>query len=402
MTALEETTVVVAGADGPTLAFSTKKFVLQALLEKAASVVPSKDIMPVLKNYLIEVSPPTSASAGRIRVVATDLELSVIAQTQMVTTAVPGSAVFPAGKALAILRAAEDGEAQVTVHGTLARLVIGPTTWDLRLQSGDEYPEMPEVTDIEVVELDRVRFLGALHSVRYAAATDTVRPSLMMLDIKPNGRVTACDGVRFQQAPVPGWPSEVGGVPFEVQIPIGAVEDLIKLLRSTDLPTVGVGASDNHLLFRVGEDYFIANKLMAQFPDVEELLLRPALVNNKDTLTCDRGELLDAVRRVRINADQETSALVLDVADGQITVRTRDKYGNTAAEVIPAGWSKPARQLVVNHGYLTDMLAMADAKTCTFRLGEDTKSRKSYVMLTDPETGSVGLVGQMRADWVIE
>lgn len=376
------------------LAFATKKFVLQALLEKAASVVPSKDIMPVLKNYLVEAAP------GRLRVVATDLELSVLAQTQLVEVTEPGSAIFPAKKLLDILRAAEDGQAQVTLRGNLAHLEIGPTTWDLRLADGTDYPEMPDLGAVTLAELDRGRFLAALSAVRYAAATDTVRPSLMMINIGKDGKATACDGVRFQQATIAGWPAELAGAPFDVQIPIGAVEDLVKLLRTTDLPTVGIGRSDHHLVFRLGEDYFVATKLLATFPNVEELLLRPALAN-KDVLTCDRGELLDAVRRVRINADPETSALVLDVGFASITVRTRDKFGNTASERIHAGWTKPARQLVVNHRYLTDMLAMSGAKTATFKLGEDGKSRKSYVMLADPDSGGVGLVNQMRADWVV-
>src|SRR3954465_15010730 len=77
-------------SDIPDLAFSLKRYVLQALLEKAATVVPSKDTMMLLKNFEIRLS-------GRgLRVVATDLELAVVCTTDLVQSGVQGTAVFPA------------------------------------------------------------------------------------------------------------------------------------------------------------------------------------------------------------------------------------------------------------------------------------------------------------------
>src|SRR5207244_8303440 len=68
--------------------FEIKKFVLQALLEKAITVVPTRDVMPVLKCFQFVVDPQ------RLRVIASDCELSLIASTPMVAVSHPGTDVF--------------------------------------------------------------------------------------------------------------------------------------------------------------------------------------------------------------------------------------------------------------------------------------------------------------------
>lgn len=368
------------------LAFSTKKFVLQALLDKARAVLPSRDVMPVLKNFQLEVS------EGSMRVVATDLELSVVSTTQMVVVNQPDVAVFPGKRLYDIVNEAEDGDLELVVRDGRAHIAVGRTTWDLMLMDGSEYPPLPDIDEVDLFEVDRGKFLGSLAAVRYAAATDTVRPSLMMIDVS-DGKMRAADGVRFQQA-------DLGqALPLDFQIPIAAVDDLAKLLRSTDQNMLQIGETDNHLVFRIAGDIFIANKLTVAFPDVEEILLKPALANN-EKLYVDRNDLLAAIKRVRITADNETNAIVLAIARGLIIVRSKDKYGNQASEPIDAQWELPPREIAVNHEYLSQMLAMADMKSCQFLLGPSTKTRPCPLLLRDDESGTLGVLNQLRADWI--
>lgn len=363
-----------------------KKYVFQALLEKAAAVVPSKDIMPVLKNFQLEVRD------GSIRLAATDLEVSVIASTDLVDATKPGVAILPAKKMLDILRESEDSELVISVRDSAAAVSVGRATWTLRLHKASDYPKLPNVDAVELHQVNRVKFLNAVQSVQHAAAKDATRPSLMMIDIT-DGKMTACDGVRFQQA------SLGNDFPLSMQLPIAAVGDLVKLLRTTDLDNIAIGESEFHLVFQVGLDVLIVNKLMTEFPNVEELLLRPAL-SNRSRLLVDRSDLDAAVKRVRINADPETSAIVLEISSGKVTVSSKDKYGNASHETIEASWDGNERSIVVNHLFLIDMLAMHDSRSCKFLLGEDTKSRKSPVMLRDDDAQTIGIINQMRQDWV--
>jgi DNA polymerase-3 subunit beta len=370
---------------GERLRITIRRHVLQLLLDKAATVVPTHDVRPVLKNFLIQVD------IDRLRVIATDLELSMIATTPLVTVHTPGICVLPAKKMTAIIREASGDDVALAVIGTTAHITIGRASWSLKLAGGDDYPPMPPVADIAFTSVERSALLGALSAVKYAASRDPNRASLNMVDIK-NGRLIATDGSRFQQALL-AW------FPVDLRIPIAAVDDLLRLLKLSELELVDVGQSDNHLIFRFATDVFIVNKLVAQFPDMEQILLKPALENRHD-LQLDKAELLAAVKRVRINADTESSAIALIIDGATLTVRARDKYGNTAQEAIEVTWTGAPRTIVVNHGFLADMFKGYTGETATFRLGDDTKTRKSMLLLTDEAVGSIGVVQQMNADWV--
>lgn len=387
-----ETQVVGESQESPGFRFATKKFVLQALLEKASTALPTRDILPVLKDFLLEVSP------DRVRAIATDLELAVISTTEVVTVEQTGSAVLPGARLLEIVREAEDGQLEMTVglddEGTLnAHIAVARTTWDLKLKDGSEYPLLPEVGELEWHTLDRSKFLDMLNRVMLAAATDTVRPSLMMIDVS-QGRARAADGIRFQQVTMAWWPEG-----FDVQIPIFATENLVKLLRMTEAPSLDMADTEDYLVFRIASDVYVANKLNAQFPEVDEILLKPAKANDQE-LRVDREEFAKAIKRVRVTADPETSAVVLRLSENQLELRSKDKFGNMASEELDVAWSAPEREVAFNHEHLTDMLTMADAKSCLFLLGPDKKTRKSPIMLRDDEAGMVGILNQLRIDFL--
>lgn len=364
------------------------KMYFEALFDKAISAIPSKDLLPVLKNFLVVAEDP------EVQVVATDLELSVIADTQSLQVKHSGSKriVIPAKKMMEIL--AQTGEGVMTIEATEDEIIImhEKSTWQLRRPSGEDFPPLPDVKNVNLHTIERKGFISGIQGVRYAASTTSVRPSLQMIDIT-NGKVTACDGVRLQQV----FLGET--FPMNLQIPINAVEDLTKLLTLNDqLEEIQIGESDNHLVFRVGSDTFLLNKLTVSFAPVEELMLKSALLN-KEQFSVNRQALLAAVKRVRITADSDISSISLELAPQQVTVTAQDAMGNLSWEVVDALYENE-RTLILNHFYLADMLSMYDGETCTFYLGTDTKTKKSVVLLKDEVTLTFGVINQMKRDWL--
>lgn len=365
-------------------AFTVSRSVLLPLLSKAITVVPTRDVMPVLKCFQIDASPHL------LRVIASDAETTLLVSTREVSTHCSGVAVFPAKKLLEIVKAAPAEPIKVDVAGTVATITAARSLWTLALATGADYPPMPALGDAALSGVDRQTFINAISAVRHAASRDPQRASLNIIEITGD-KLTASDGTRIQQVTVPGL-----GV--TMSLPIASVDDLVRLLSLSDEDVVYVGQSESKLIFRCGSDLLITSKYHATFPDMEAALLRPAL-ENRHRLQADRAQLLAAIRRVRINADNDFAGIALSVEDNTLTVSTKDKYGNTAAETIDALWSGSPRTLVVHHGFLTEMINTYGDDTCCFRLGDDTKTRRSPLMLRNETTGSVGVTQQMQADW---
>jgi DNA polymerase-3 subunit beta len=371
--------------------FTTPKFVLKSTLERAFSVVPSSDSVPVLKNFMVQVKD------GELHVSATDQMLAVIAATTMIAGAEDGSAVLPAAQLVEAVRLATGDSVSVAVTKNKATVTSGKTSWVFTLPSADNYPTLPNPGDLVLHTLSRENFLHGLTSVRYAASKDTARANLMLLAID-GPRFRTADGLRFQQTVLgeDEYPPE-----FQLQLPIGAVDELIKMLKASHEETIKVGQDDTSLVFTLGElgkgDLFVAQKSTSKFPDVETALLNPALANDQ-TLELDRKELVGAISRVRIASD-EGNAVVLQLKENECTVSAKDKYGSLAEEALDAVWEHEPRKIVANHHHLLEMLKSSTEQSVKLVLGTDTKAKPSPILFRGGPQ-SISVLNQLRHDYV--
>ncbi len=385
------------GVDYGSFEFSVKRFNLHALAEQVSIAVPGHATLPVLGCFRVQVSPQ------RLRLAATDMEITVFAETRIVSTKDEAEAYIPAKKLQAILREAPEGDITIAVKKNQATVSVGSAQrphWVLKLPDSAGYPVLADPEAIEFKPVSRVKFLAALKAVRHSVCQDAGRPPFTQVSIAEavfnegaGMAATASDGNRFARAPVPGYP-------LPMNIPARVLDHLARVLAVSPVEEAEVGQTSRVVAFRVGPVILAITRLMAQFPDVEKLTLKPAL-ENQERLMVDRSELLTAIRRVRINADTETSAIALVLSQDGLTVVSRDKTGNSASETIQAGWEGDERGgervLVVNHQFLTDMLAVHPSPGCVFRLGKNRGKRLSMVLLSDPEAGITGVIPQMPA-----
>jgi DNA polymerase-3 subunit beta len=393
----EQAEAVAEAEERGNVSFTVKRHILLTLCERAVPVISSSDALPVLRNFLIQVSP------GSLTLTGSDVELSVQASSPAVATSDTATLAIPAKKLLAMLREAPE-DSSISVESTGAKATVSAGTpeqppvvsWDLRLGDHRDYTELPDLVDVKTAEVDRVAFLAALKAVKHAIGRDGGRPPLMMVDIS-DSKVTASDGVRFQRAFMPGFPADM-------KIPAAAVDHLLRMMGNADTEQISVADHENYLVFKVGSTVFLTHKLMARFPDMERLILKPALTN-ADLLRVDRGQLLEAVRRVRITANADTSAIGLRLSRDKLTILSRDETGNAAEQALEVWWKGSDRLVVLNHVFLTDMLNSWPHAVCKFWLGPDTGRRKSLVMLSDKETTSgqeheatqIGIINQLHA-----
>ncbi len=78
-----------------------------------------------------------------------------------------------------------------------------------------------------------------------------------------------------------------------------------------------------------------------------------------------------------------------------VAVLTKDSSQNGASVPIPARWKGKDRVLVVDPSHLLDLVKSNSVDTCSVHLGEDTRARKSVLLLKDEATGLRGLIPQL-------
>lgn len=357
--------------------FRTSKSVLQGLLNKVAPVIPSSAVLPIIQCVRIQGSPES------LTVTATKLDNSIIASSSDVHTLDDFDIVVPFRRLKDIITKADSGDMDITISDNVALIVSGATSWEIQLPSGDSFPVIPEVATS--ISVDGAAFRDSFNLVRKFASSDVTRPSLRMVHIA-NGKMTGCDGIKFTQVGLSDVP-----VDFTLDIPSASSDFVTHVLK--DIDTLRIGQTSTHIVLEGDYCRLVINKPTSTFPNVEQIMLRPAL-ENKTVLRAERSDLLRAIARIKVNADPDTEAVGISISATSITLSAKDMAGNKALETVPASWASKDRVLVVNCSLLTQLLSASSQSECTLYLGEDTKSRKS-VLLSKDETGIVSLIPQM-------
>lgn len=390
------------------LSIRTTVATLTELFERAVSIspLPAKEVIPGTSYALLEAFPASDSSAAYLKITATDGDHSLSATVDRVTVLMSGRALVPPRKVLDILKSAPGQTIKVEVLGTSMTLRAGRAQWTVATPASDKMALLPDVSAIDLVSVPREAFLKALLVTRKSVAATAARAALMQSSVK-NHSITSADGGRVHRQEVPGLDSRLN-----FSIPTKTMDELIRALRSSDSESFELGHDDYHLVFRIGQDELIGVRLLVGFPDGVDALVLKASFGNTNTLSVDRKELIEVIKRVRVNADPDYSAIFLslvphkqDSAGDQswaLAVQARDRSGNGAQELIECMWvgtNKP-RELCLNHKYLMDLLTSYDEDSIIFKVGDDTKTVRTPLLVEDSEAGFTGLVVQMSVSWL--
>lgn len=372
---------------------------LKALFARAASVTPLKEIIPGTAFALFEAVPASTSEVSHLRITATDGEQTVSVVEDGIEVKIPGSVLLPPKRMLDILRLAPTARVDITVVGSTALVRSGRARWTVQVPVGgiNDLLGLDEVSGIKLAPVPVVPFLCALMAARKAASTSNARVSLMQVRVKDSA-ILACDGGRLHKATVEGLDPAV-----DTTIPVKTVDELIKALDgATDLL---MGFDERHLVFRVGADSIVAQRMLLPFPDVQSLLLGPQITNTM-SLIVDREELYEAIKRVRINADPDIAVVGLSIVRGPrsaedwaLEVRSRDRAGNTAQEVLECQWKGKPKTVFYNHHHLTDLLEVVGSDTLILKMGGDTKANRTPLMIDDTDAGVLGIIQQTTDHW---
>lgn len=357
---------------------------LNRLVTRAVSIVPTSSTSPGAQNFLISVD------NERVKITSTDEKVTYHTFSDAMSVEKFEFQV-PAKKFHSIVRSAYLGEVSFDVSDSQIKIFSGTASWELHTINGVAFPKTPAIKG-KAVKVDREQLMSTINAISGTVARDVTRPYLRMISVKDK-KATACDGVRFQQVPI--------AVDLDFQIPLHAIPHLVKLLSSVKDDFVNVRCGPDAVSFETldGTVKLVSRNLTTRYPDVTQMMLRPAL-ENKAKLRVDRLELINAVSRVRLTEDDDTKAVGLKLDENCLTVTSRDKNLNVSYDTIAAEWVGKNRTLVVNSSHLLELLKSCSDETCAFYLGEDTRSRKSLVLLKS-ESGAVGLLPQMSTSLLV-
>lgn len=307
--------------------------------------------LPVLAGLRLELNGDSLVITG------SDLDLTITVSLEVAGNE-DGVAVVPAKLLSDVVRAVEPGAVEIGIEGGDAQISAGRSQFSLRTIPADEYPQLTDVEG-DGVQLDADALAEALRQVVPAASSDDSRPILtgVLMAAETEGlRLVATDSYRLSVRDLVG--TSVLDSEQSILVPSRALTELTRLLSGDDAVVLHLGERDAS--FAVGATRVTTRLIEGDFPNYRGLIPD----SNPNKLTVSRAALLDAVRRVRLLAQEATPVRMAMSADGLELVAMTQDVGQ-AHESVDASYNGEDLTVAFNADYLSVGLDVAPGDEVT-------------------------------------
>jgi DNA polymerase-3 subunit beta len=338
---------------------SERDALLEALNAAGRAVTTRGGALPVLSGVRLELA------GNQLTITGSDLDLTISVGLE-VAGSDDGVAVLPAKLISDVVRSLRPGSVDITVEGEDANIVSQPSEFSLRVIPADEFPELSGASG-EPVTLDANEFRAAIDQVGKAASSDDSRPILtgVLMAAEEEGlRLVSTDSYRLSVRDLSG--SEILKSGQKVLLPSRALKELSRVIGDND--SISLQLADRDASFQVGSVRVTTRLIEGEFPNYRGLI--PS--NHPNRLTVNREALLDAVRRVRLMAQESTPIRLVMSSGGLELVAVTQDVGQ-AHEAVDANYTGDDLTVAFNPEYLIDGIEVAPGDEVTLETVDELK-----------------------------
>lgn len=333
----------------------------------------------VLLEALSTSGRAVGARAGNIALSGLHLELSndkltvtgsdgdlTIAQAITVAGDTDGVVVVPSKLIADIVRALGPGAVDIVVESEEVQITAGRSEFSIRTIPADDFPRLG-AAEGEEVTLSASELSAALKQVVKAASADDSRPILTGVLMAAEGeglRLVSTDSYRLVVRDLPG--TSVLSADQAVLVPSRALAELNRVFSEHEEVSLRLGERDAR--FSVGGTDVLTRLIEGEFPNYRGLIPE----SHPNVLTVNRVELLDAVRRVRLMAQEATPIRLNMTSAGLELVAVTQDVGQ-AQEVLDAEYSGDELTVAFNPDYLLDGIDVTPSEEITLETVDPVK-----------------------------
>ncbi len=331
-------------------------------LSAVIGAVPTKATLPILETILFE------SEDGRLKLTATDLEISII---EYIDAEIEdeGSIAIPAKRLLETLRQLPDITVFFDVDSNQnIQFKTDKGTYKLVGEEADEFPEVPDMNEGVVLKTTTKLIQNAIGKTMFAVSTDDLRPAMMgvFFDIgSDESKFVATDGHRLVKFVNRNLTSDQ---PLSFIAPDKALNLVSKALDAADCELT---VSDDHVQFKSGNTIVISRLINEQYPNYESVIPR----DNDKELLIDKTQMLSTVKRVSVFSSTTTRQIRLQLGNDKLTIRAEDlDMSSEAKEVISCDYNEGEMEIGFNAKYLSDVLSNVDGDEAKFEFSSPNRA----------------------------
>lgn len=331
---------------------------LSGELYKLQGVVNQRSTLAILSNALLE------ADGDMLTLHATDLDISVSTSCPCEVIE-PGRVTLQAKSLFDIVKTLEHGEIELeTEDNHWARLISGNVNCRIVGTHPDDFPQVPDTSDIEMHPIGTDRLLDMIEKTIFSVSTDDSRPNLTGAFFKVNDDnkllMVSTDGHRLSK--IEASPEEFepsGSTPSQLRdgiiVPRKGLAELKKNVNVKGAE-LSFGLKDNNIVFKHGPMSLSVRLIDGSFPDFTQVL--PKESDNKAVLQKD--VFAQSLKFVSLFANPKTSNVRLSLSDDGLELYATDPDKGEGLKTIPVDYAGSSVKAGYNYRYIQDVLSAVD------------------------------------------
>lgn len=361
-----------------------KKELLQNI-QHLASIVSTKNVSPILMNYLIDVD----SESGMVKITASDLEITVIVRFPAAISE-GGQIAVSAKHFNEIINFMPD--AMIDLWKTDDVLMIQCNKVDFKVLSADPtlYPILPEPKLDNAAVMSAELFHRMVSKTVFAVSTDVNRAVLNGVCWKVMEHahlMAATDGRKVAEIIVksPELPqaepvgsgdifTEASDKFVEKVVPVKTLNFIQRIYDPAEKEML-IGMDRSKMMFGYGKYTILANIIDHKYPEYQKAFVSDL----PNELVVNVSTLHTSIRRVALLAPEDNMRIRFELSSDQFEVNTSDRDAGDAKEFIETFEYKGSpTSISFNYKYMLSILDALDTEKVRIKLGSGKEPMMIY------------------------
>ncbi len=241
--------------------------------------------------------------------------------------------------------------------------------FSILIYPADDYPALHFDLAANHFTLYGKQITQLIEKTSYSICNDETRPYLngiFLQRFNQKLRAVATDGHRLSLFDC-SFNTDQGSSILDtgVIVPRKGVTELKKIAENYLEDVITISVDDTFIVVQVAEEYYLAVRLVnREYPQYQVVIPK----NSVYTVQADRNQLLNAVRRVKLMANEQTNGILMLLKKGEITIAANDPAMGEASEKLPVEYEGIDMEIGLNARFLIDILSTLEEGKITFEL----------------------------------
>ncbi len=337
-------------------------------LSAISKVISSKSTMPVLDNFLFDLS------GNEIVITASDLESTLITSIELDNTEGEGIIAIPAKLLIDTLKEFPEQPLtfQINTENFAVEIFSDNGKFSIVGQSGEDFPELPSVNEESAtsVKLGHRVLLKGIEKTLFATADDELRPVMNGIFIElsdENISFVASDAHKLVRYRRTDAVAEFDSSFILPKKPAG----LLRNLLPREDHDVKLEFDEKNAIFTLSHFKLICRLVEGNYPSYNSVIP----TDNPNKMVIDRQAFYNTVKRVSVFSNQASNLIKLSINDNLLIVSAQDiDYSISAVERLNCEYSGEEIEIGFKSTFLLEILSNLSAGEIRLEMSDPSRA----------------------------